>query len=323
MPPKKELSEEQIADLTKWIKDGAAWPKPRVPAFVNRPNPEYAKLRKEHWAFQPLANVVTPNVKGDWARDDIDRLLSVKLEEKGLKPVADADALTLIRRITFDLTGLPPTVEEINEFVSAWEAASAKRGVVYEKLVDRLLASPRFGEHWARHWLDLARFGESTGSARNLPYPHAWRYRDYVIDAFNKDTPYDQFIPPADPRRFACRGNRRNKRDEQASPRPAFWRYGVRDVNQRFKVRFKVMDNIDEHDRRRPRRSVLALTVRLCPLPRSASSILIPTTRLLCGSSRHLPIERSMHRSAQQDGRRRSRLLRSHQTAVARREQTL
>ncbi len=262
MPPKKELSEEQIADLTKWIKDGAAWPKPRVPAFVNRPNPEYAKLRKEHWAFQPLSDAWRAELRkqpGDagWGRDDIDRLLLAKLEAKGLKPVADADALTLIRRVTFDLTGLPPTVEEINEFVAAWEAPSAKRGTVFEKLVDRLLASPRFGEHWARHWLDLARFGESTGSARNLPYPHAWRYRDYVIDAFNKDTPYDQFIL----QQIAgdlLPWKTQEQRDEQLTA-TGFLALGVRDVNQRFKIRF-VMDNIDEQIDA-VSRSMLALTV--------------------------------------------------------------
>src|SRR5262249_8097825 len=117
-----------------------------------------------------------------------------KLEEKGLQPVGDADAVTLIRRLTFDLTGLPPTAQEIEDFVAAWDAGRAKRQAGFELLVDRLLASPAFGEKWGRHWLDIARYGESTGSARNLPYPHAWRYRDYVIDAFNNDKPYDQFL---------------------------------------------------------------------------------------------------------------------------------
>jgi mono/diheme cytochrome c family protein len=262
MPPKKDLSEEQIADLTRWIKDGAAWPKPRVPAFVSRPNPEYAKLRKEHWAFQPLSDAWRVELRkqpgdGKWARDDIDRLLLAKMEATGLKPVGDADALTLIRRVTFDLTGLPPTVEEINEFVGAWDAPNAKRGAVYEKLVDRLLASPRFGEQWARHWLDLARYGESTGSARNLPYPHAWRYRDYVIDAFTKDTPYDQFIH----QQIAgdlLPWKTQEQRDEYLTA-TGFLAIGVRDVNQRFKVRF-VMDNIDEQIDA-VSRSMLALTV--------------------------------------------------------------
>jgi mono/diheme cytochrome c family protein len=257
MPPEKHLSQEQIADLAKWIKDGAAWPQVRVPAFIGRPNAKYDTLRKEHWAWQPLREAQAPPVKdGSWPRDDIDRFLLAKLEDKGLKPVADADPLTLIRRLTFDLTGLPPTLVEVDNFVKAWHDASAKPQAALEKVVDRLLASPAYGERWGRHWLDVARYGESTGSARNLPYPHAWRYRDYVIDAFNKDKPYDQFIraqiagdllPARSPQ----------ERDEQLIA-TGFLALGVRDVNQRFKVRF-VMDNIDEQIDT-VTRSVLALT---------------------------------------------------------------
>lgn len=257
MPPGKKLAEEEIADLTTWIKDGAAWPKPRVPAVINRPNPEFDKLRKEFWAWQPLRVVRAPAVKDvAWPRDDVDRFILSALEAKGLKPVADADASTLIRRVTFDLTGLPPTPADINEFVKAWDSASAKRQAVYEKLVDRLLASPAFGERWGRHWLDLARFGESTGSARNLPYPHAWRYRDYVIDAFNSDMPYDQFIREqiaGDLMPFTSQ----QQRDRQLVA-TGFLAIGVKDVNQRFKVRF-IMDNIDEQIDAMSR-TVLALT---------------------------------------------------------------
>lgn len=246
MPPKKELNEQQIADLTQWIKDGAAWPRPRVPASIMRPNPEYAKLRKTHWAFQPIGDAWRAELQmkpGKIAHDDIDRLILTKLEVKGLKPVADADAWTLVRRLHFDLIGLPPSPSEVEEFVKTWDAAGAKRGEVVEKLVDRLLASPRFGERFGRHWLDIARYGESTGSARNLPYPHAWRYRDYVIDAFNKDTPFDQFI------KEQIAGDLLDAEDQAQRDRfltaTGFLAMGVRDVNQRFKIRF-VMDNIDE-----------------------------------------------------------------------------
>jgi hypothetical protein len=262
MPPKKELTEEQIADLTRWIKDGAAWPKARVPASITRPNPEYAKHRKEHWAWQPLndtawrAALRKQPLDASWARDDIDRLILAKLEAKGLRPVKDADALTLIRRVTFDLTGLPPTPAEVDEFIKAC-AASAKPQAAYEKLVDRLLASPHFGERWGRHWLDVARYGESTGSARNLPYPHAWRYRDYVIDAFNRDKPFNQFIHEQIAGDLLPAGNQQ-QRDEQLTA-TGFLALGVRDVNQRFKVRF-VMDNIDEQIDT-VTRSFLALTV--------------------------------------------------------------
>src|SRR5262245_35762421 len=248
MPPKKELSDEQIADLSKWIKDGAVWPQPRVPASLTRPNAEYAKLRKSHWAFQPIGDAWRVELRmapaeSAWPHDDIDRLLLVKMHTKGLKPGGDADALTLVRRLHFDLTGLPPTPAEVEEFVKAWDVAGAKRGDVVEKLVDRLLASPRFGERWGRHWLDIARYGESTGSARNLPYPHAWRFRDYVIDAFNKDTPFNQFI------KEQVAGDLLDAKDQQQRDEfltaTGFLAMGVRDVNQRFKIRF-VMDNIDE-----------------------------------------------------------------------------
>ena len=257
MPPKGELSEQQIADLTKWIKDGAAWPKAELPFSFGKNKAKYEKLKKEHWAWQPLIEPKTPAVKdASWARDDLDRFILAKLEVKGLKPGSDADPLTLIRRVTFDLTGLPPTPAELNEFIAAWDDANAKRGVAFEKLVDRLLASPQFGERWGRHWLDLARYGESTGSARNLPYPHAWRYRDYVIDAFNNDKPYDQFI------REQIAGDllpakSQAERDTHLIA-TGFLALGVRDVNQRFKVRF-VMDNIDEQIDA-VTRTVLALT---------------------------------------------------------------
>ena len=254
MPLGKELTREQNADMTKWIQDGAAWPKVALPAAISKHNPNYDKLRKEHWAWQPLAVLKAPPVAdAAWARDDIDRFVLAKLEENRLKPVGDADRAALIRRLTFDLIGLPPTLDEIDAFV---EESGAKPQAALEKLVDRLLASPAFGERWGRHWLDVARYGESTGSARNLPYPHAWRYRDYVIDSFNSDKPYDQFIreqiagdllPAQSPK----------ERDEHLVA-TGFLALGVKDVNQRFKVRF-TMDNIDEQIDT-VSRGVLALT---------------------------------------------------------------
>ena len=119
---------------------------------------------------------------------DIDRFVLRRQEQEKLQPVADADRVTLIRRVTFDLTGLPPTPEEIDAFVND------KSAMRLPTVVDRLLASPRFGERWGRHWLDVVRYAESTGKERNIPYRYAWRYRDYVIDAFNTDKPYDRFI---------------------------------------------------------------------------------------------------------------------------------
>src|SRR5206468_3609282 len=152
------------------------WPEVKVPASFGKPKAKYAKLRKQHWAWQPLRHTKAPPVRDvAWPQTEIDRYVLARLEQKGLKPVRGADKLTLIRRVTFDLTGLPPTPDEMDAFVKDTSAGA------FTKLVDRLLAAPAFGERWGRHWLDVARYGESTGSARNVPYPHAWRYRDYVI----------------------------------------------------------------------------------------------------------------------------------------------
>lgn len=252
MPPKKKLTDDQIADLEQWIRDGAAWPSIKLPQDLGTPNPEYDTLRNEHWAWQPLGPALPPQVSNSsFVINDIDRFILAKLDEAGLQPVHDADKLSLIRRVTFDLTGLPPAPAEISQFLND-TAADA-----FDKVVDRLLKSSAFGERWARHWLDVARYGESTGSARNVPYPHAWRYRDYVIDAFTRDKPYHQFI------REQIAGDLlpANSPGEKAEQLIAtgFLALGVKDVNQRFKVRF-TMDNIDEQIDT-VSRSVLGLTV--------------------------------------------------------------
>ncbi len=251
----KKLTDEQVADLTKWIKDGAAWPAVRVPASIGKPNPEYAKHKKEHWAWQPLTDPKPPAVADTaWPKDNIDRFVLAKLEANGLKPVADADSVTLIRRITFDLTGLPPAAAEIDAYL---QDASARPQAAVERLIDRLLASPQFGERWGRHWLDVARYGESTGPSRNIPYPHAWRYRDYVINAVNADVPFNRFIQEQ------IAGDLLSAPTDQERDRlysaTGFLALGVKDVNQRFKVRF-IMDNVDEQIDA-VTCSVLALTV--------------------------------------------------------------
>ena len=252
MPPKKQLTDEQISDLEKWILDGAAWPSVEVPDDLTKPNPEYDKLKKEHWSWQPMKETVPPQVANEsFVFNNIDRFILAKLDEAGLQPVEDADKLALIRRVTFDLTGLPPTPEEVAKFVEDPTPNA------FERVVDRLLKSPGFGERWARHWLDVSRYGESTDSARNIPFPHAWRYRDYVIDAFTSDKPYNQFI------REQIAGDLlpANSPTEKAEQLVAtgFLALGVKDVNQRFKVRF-TMDNIDEQIDT-VSRSILGLTV--------------------------------------------------------------
>jgi hypothetical protein len=190
MPPKKKLADDVVADFEKWVALGA--PDPRdVATRVNKYEIDLVKGR-QFWAFQPVKKTTPPAVKdAAWPEADIDRFLLAALEEKGLRPVADADPRTLIRRISFDLIGLPPTPEDVESFVSDYRANS--RGA-WEAVIDKLLASPQFGERWGRHWLDVARFGESSGRAANFAYPHAWRYRDYVIKSFNDDKPYDRFI---------------------------------------------------------------------------------------------------------------------------------
>jgi len=211
MPPKKKLSDEQIADFEKWVKMGAPDPRTGALAVAKRGAINIEEGRK-HWSYQLPKKSAPPAVKdASWPRGDVDRFILAKLEEKKLKPVGDADPVTLVRRIYFDLIGLPPTPEETDSFVSEFSlspslpssSASANAGEkgrkgererkAVEALVDKLLASPHFGERWGRHWLDVARYGESV-TLRGFVFKEAWRYRDYVIAAFNDDLHYDRFV---------------------------------------------------------------------------------------------------------------------------------
>ena len=188
-PPKAKLSEKAIADISAWIKHGAAWPD--EVAAPTGPDP------RKHWAFQPVKKPEVPVVNDkDWSRNPIDAFILHKLESKGLKPNPGADPRTLIRRFKFDLVGLPPTFEETEAFVRSFEAGKDTAVATVEKLVDRLLASPQYGERWARHWLDIARYADTKGYVfqEERRYAYSYTYRDYVIKAFNDDLPYDQFI---------------------------------------------------------------------------------------------------------------------------------
>ncbi len=187
MPPKEKLPDELIDELVKWVEMGA--PDPRTGKAANARNKIDMAEAKKFWAFQRPKAVSTPKVRdASWPHTEIDRFVQARREKEELHPVADADRITLIRRVTFDLIGLPPTPEEIDAFVSDTSAHA------FASVVDRLLASPRFGERWGRHWLDVVRYGESTGKERNIPFRYAWRYRDYVVDSFNADKPYDKFV---------------------------------------------------------------------------------------------------------------------------------
>jgi mono/diheme cytochrome c family protein len=185
MPPKdKKLSSEQIADLEAWVKMGA--PDPRT--GVNQTLAARENQKKNHWAFQPIKSPIPPEVsKPNWIRNGIDNFVFAKLEENGFKPSPRADKRTLIRRATFDLIGLPPTPEEVEAFV----ADDSERA--WENVVDRLLASPQYGERWARPWLDLARYADTQGYEKDSRRT-IWPYRDWVIQALNDDMPFDEFF---------------------------------------------------------------------------------------------------------------------------------
>ncbi|MBI4907364.1 MAG: PSD1 domain-containing protein [Acidobacteria bacterium] len=183
------LTDPQVADLTQWVKDGAFWP-------VEAPARTAAMTasQRRFWAIQPLSNPQPPKVKdAAWPLNDLDRFVLARLEKEELKPAPLADKRTLLRRVTYDLTGLPPTFEE----VKAFEADKSPNA--YEKVIDRLLASPRYGETWARHWMDVVRYGEDDYNVGARPdrtekYPHAYHYRDWLINAINDDMPFDTFI---------------------------------------------------------------------------------------------------------------------------------
>ena len=188
MPPKAKLPDLVIADFRRWIEAGAHDPRTATPA-VTKPAGADPAAGRDHWAFQLPKSPAVPAVRDTvWALNDVDRFLLSKLEAQGLRPVADADRHTWLRRVSMDLTGLPPSPEQIAEFIgdSSPEA--------FERIVDRLLASSAFGERWARHWLDLTGYADQIGTANDLFAEHAWKYRDYVIAAINSDKPFDQFI---------------------------------------------------------------------------------------------------------------------------------
>lgn len=202
MPPKGKLTDDQIKNLERWVAMGAPDPRESATAkpaasgegaAVELPAGELSKADIEKgrswWAYiapKPQQGPVVKNAA--WPSDDIDRFVLASMESKGLAPVKDAAAVDLVRRVTFDLTGLPPTPAEVAAFLRD------KQPGAYERLVDRLLGTRSFAEHWGRHWLDIARYAESSGREGNSVYPYAWRYRDWVIDAFEKNLPYDEFL---------------------------------------------------------------------------------------------------------------------------------
>lgn len=188
MPPSGKLPPKALAAIRRWLSAGAPWPEDPAGVAQSR-TAAIMPGDRDHWAFRPVSRPVPPMTRDKgWPRGGIDRFLLSRMESAGIVPAPPADKRTLIRRATYDLTGLPPTPEEIETFL-ADQSPSA-----YEQLVDRLLASPRYGERWGRHWLDVARYADTAGDGADYPVPEAWRYRNWVVRAFNADMPFDRFI---------------------------------------------------------------------------------------------------------------------------------
>lgn len=188
MPPAGQLPPAQVKDFEAWVKMGAPDPREQNASALSWQPYDLNEARK-FWSFQPVKNPPLPEVDNKaWLRSPIDRFILARLESKGLKPVGGADKRTLIRRATFDLTGLPPTPDEIDAFLNDTSAKA------FEKVIDRLLASPHYGERWGRHWLDVVRYADTAGCNSDFPISAAYKYRNYVVKSFNQDKPYDRFI---------------------------------------------------------------------------------------------------------------------------------
>ena len=193
MPPRNKMPDEEIEILVRWIKEGAVWPSDMETSKAPVGKSEFPLQERiaSHWAWKKIARPDIPHVNNNsWPANDTDRFLLSKLEQSDLTPAPEADRKTILRRLCFDLVGLPPTIEQQDRFLND----PVETSVAMEKIVDELLASPHFGERWARHWLDLMRYAETLGHEFDYPLPYAWRYRDYVIRALNADVPYNQFV---------------------------------------------------------------------------------------------------------------------------------
>ena len=267
MPPEKQggkLSDDMIANFERWVRMGAPDPREKkaqsAVASISSWDTENAK---KHWAFKAPQRQSPPAVKDtSWPKSDLDRFVLAQLETKSIMPVADASPRTLVRRIYFDLIGLPPSPEDVEQFV---QEASKDRSHALDALVERLLKSPRFGERWGRHWLDVARYAESTGREVNCTLPHAWRYRDYVIAAFNADKPYNQFIREQIAGDLLPAKDNRERAEHQIAT--GFLAIGSHSLSEKNPKQFS-LDMADEQIDA-VSQAVLGLTVACAPLSRS------------------------------------------------------
>lgn len=236
MPPSQKLRKEQIADLARWVKLGAPWPGGGTVVKTPRKG-EHTITDKDrtHWAFQPIQRPAPPVVKNaGWVTNPIDALILARLEAKGLAPSPPASKRELVRRLYYDLTGLPPTPAQVEAF------ANDSAPDAYTKLVDQLLESPRYGEKWGRHWLDLVHYAETNSYERDNPKPHVWRYRDYVIRSFNADKPFDQFI------KEQLAGDELPRKSADALIATGYYRLGIWDdePSDPLQARYDMLDDI-------------------------------------------------------------------------------
>jgi cytochrome c553 len=193
MPPGDKLEDSEVADMAKWVSTGAVWPdsvtSPSAPSGPAGGGYQITAQQRAFWSFQPVRKPSAPAARlPEWSRNPIDAFILAKLDEKRLRPSPRASKIVMIRRATYDLTGLPPTPDEIDAFLADHSPDA------FANVVERLLASPTYGERWGRYWLDVARYADTAGDASDYPIPQAYLYRDYVIAAFNRDKPYNQFL---------------------------------------------------------------------------------------------------------------------------------
>jgi len=237
MPPKGKLASADIAVLEQWVKLGLPWPGSQIVKTPARPRGVITDEDRKWWAFQPLKVVEPPAVADKAWSGGVDRFLRKRLEVEGLTPAPDADPVALLRRIRYDLTGLPPTPAEVDTFLAECRDGVSQSAV--ERLVDRLLATPHYGERWARHWLDLVRYSESDGFRIDEYRPDGWRYRDYVIESLNKDKPYDRFVQEQ------IAGDELFPGDPEALTGTSYLRLGIYEYNNRD-VRTQWSDMLNE-----------------------------------------------------------------------------
>ena len=258
MPPQKKggkLSDEAIANFEQWVRMGA--PDPRTGEAKSVAELDKEKAR-QFWSFQPPRKAPPPVlVDAAWPRSDIDRFILAALEQKNLRPVADTEPRALLRRVYFDLTGMPPSFDEAQAFLAECAKGTDAQHAAFEGVVDKLLDSPRYGERWGRHWLDVARYAESTGKESNNLFPTAWRYRDYVIDSFNEDKPYDEFIREQIAGDLI--GSSSSAEYNEHLTATAFLAIGTKNIVEKNRLTFK-LDLIDEQIDTATR-AVLGLTV--------------------------------------------------------------